>query len=84
MTTATSASSLAAVNNPWILMAQRTLAQFTAVSKPGRRSQVSVSLRAEQFLFNLFNERFIAPINIKTYMLVTKLFLNYNQFTTVS
>jgi hypothetical protein len=31
-----------------------------------------------------FNERFIAPINIKTYMIVTKLFFNYNQFTTVS
>jgi hypothetical protein len=30
------------------------------------------------------NERFIAPINIKTYTIVTKLFLNYNQFTTVS
>jgi hypothetical protein len=44
MTTATSASSFAAVNNPWIRMAQRTLAQFTAVSKPERRSQkVSVS-----------------------------------------
>jgi hypothetical protein len=33
---------------------------------------------------SFFNERFIAPINIKTYMIVTKLFLNYNQFTTVS
>jgi hypothetical protein len=31
-----------------------------------------------------FNERFIAPINIKTYIIVTTLFLNYNQFTTVS
>jgi hypothetical protein len=32
----------------------------------------------------IINERFIAQINIKTYMIVTKLFLNYNQFTTVS
>jgi hypothetical protein len=29
-------------------------------------------------------ERFIAPINIESYMIVTKLFLNYNQFTTIS
>jgi ABC-type spermidine/putrescine transport system permease subunit I len=28
------------------------------------------------------NEKFIAPINIKTYMMVTKMFHNYNQFTT--
>jgi hypothetical protein len=34
MTTATSASNLAAVNNPWILMAHLTLMQFTAVNKP--------------------------------------------------
>jgi hypothetical protein len=32
----------------------------------------------------LLNERFIAPINIRTYMIVTKSFLKYNQFTTVS
>jgi hypothetical protein len=32
----------------------------------------------------IINERFIAPINIKIYMIVTRLFLNYNQFTTVS
>jgi hypothetical protein len=31
-----------------------------------------------------FNERFIALINIRTYMTVTKLFRKYNQLTTVS
>jgi hypothetical protein len=37
------------------------------------------------YIYRLFfKERFIAPINIKTYTKVTKLFLNYNQFTTVS
>jgi hypothetical protein len=38
-TTANSASNLAAVNSPWILMAHRTLAQFTAVNKPEMTSQ---------------------------------------------
>jgi hypothetical protein len=33
--------------------------------------------------YYFFNERFIAPIHIETYMTVTKLFRNYHQFTTV-
>jgi hypothetical protein len=65
---------------------------LTAIHKPsicafyirkGPIRRLETNVRLGQFIF-FFNERFIAPININAYMIVTKLFLNYNQFTTVS
>jgi hypothetical protein len=53
---------------------------FTYQANMGNPNRVFFSTVFYYFI----NERFIAPINIKTYMIVTKLFFNYNQFTTVS
>jgi hypothetical protein len=45
---------------------------------------LGVTPNGKTFIFFFWNERFIALINIRTYMTVTKLFRKYNQLTTVS